>query len=373
MIKICHVTSAHKSDDARIFKRECGSLARVPDYDVYLLAKGESREEAGVTVIGVGEMPEGRWERYFGFTKTLLEKALEIDADIYHLHDPELLSVADKLRKKGKAVIYDSHEDYALYMMDRQWIPKSLRKTASNAYKKYEKSIVSKLSGAVVCYHWTKARYDKYNKNVEMIFNFPLIDEGEDFVPKGNTNTLAYAGGISQQWCQENIIAALEKVERDVTYILAGSGSEDYMNSLKSMAGWSKVEYLGRIPQEEVQEKVYERAYIGMAVLDYISQCKGTLGNLSNTKLFEYMYMGLPVICTDFVLWKEIINEEKCGICVCPKDVDQITDAIKTLLDNPEMGREMGERGRQAVINKYNWSSEEKKLLSLYKRVIEEM
>ena len=50
MHKVCHVTSVHESDDLRIFDKECISLAKNKDMKVYLVARGESRIEQGVSV-----------------------------------------------------------------------------------------------------------------------------------------------------------------------------------------------------------------------------------------------------------------------------------------------------------------------------------
>ena len=75
---------------------------------------------------------------------------------------------------------------------------------------------------------------------------------------------------------------------------------------------------------------------------------------------------GLPVICTDFILWQKIIEDYQCGICVQPDNVDEIASAIQFLLDNPDVAKQMGENGRRAVAEKYNWGVEEKKLLKLY-------
>lgn len=83
------------------------------------------------------------------------------------------------------------------------------------------------------------------------------------------------------------------------------------------------------------------------------------------------MQMGLPLVCTDFDLWREIIDEEKCGIYVNPHSVDEISDAIKYLLDNPDVAEEMGRNGQKAVTYKYNWGMEEKKLFSLYESISE--
>ena len=113
MYKICHVTSAHKSTDVRIFEKECTSLAKNPDYKVYLVAQGESYTRNNVRIIGAGEIPSSRKERMFEFSKKVVKIALKVDADVYHFHDPELLQYVGAFVKRGKKVIFDSHEDVA--------------------------------------------------------------------------------------------------------------------------------------------------------------------------------------------------------------------------------------------------------------------
>ena len=82
--------------------------------------------------------------------------------------------------------------------------------------------------------------------------------------------------------------------------------------------------------------------------------------------MFEYMAAGIPVVASNFPLWKEIIEENKCGICVEPANVEQISDAVNYLLNNPEEAQRMGANGRKAVEEKYNWNNEAKTLLQLY-------
>ena len=110
MKRVCHLTSVHSSDDTRVFHKECVSLARA-GYDVTLVAPGESREELGVHIVGVGEKPVGTLNRLTSpFVKRAYEAALALDCELYHLHDPELLPYALKLKRHGKTVIFDSHE-----------------------------------------------------------------------------------------------------------------------------------------------------------------------------------------------------------------------------------------------------------------------
>lgn len=366
-IKVCHMTSAHKSDDTRIFHKECISLVQ-NGYEVYLVAHGDSYSKNGVTVVGLGDRPTKRLERMYYSTKRVYEKAKELDADIYHIHDPELLPYAYKLKKQGKKVIFDSHEDYLSIIPEKTWIPSFLRGIVFKVFKGYEKKVIGAIDAAVVCYHWTEDRYSEINKNVKLILNFPILEDENLLIEKKNIRKVSFAGGISRQWCHKETIEAIDSL-KDVKYELAGKLSGEYGEELKSLKGWKNVNYHGVLPYEEVKNTVYANSSIGMALLDYIAQCKGTIGNLSNTKFFEYMQMGLPLVCTDFKLWKEIIDEEECGICVNPHDIAAIATAIKYLLDNPDIAYQMGQNGQRAVINKYNWSMEEKKLINLYKSI----
>nr|PIF03361.1 MAG: hypothetical protein CSA86_05815 [Arcobacter sp.] len=78
------------------------------------------------------------------------------------------------------------------------------------------------------------------------------------------------------------------------------------------------------------------------------------------------MAAGLPVISSDIPLWKKIVEENNCGICVSPLEPKEIADAIEYIVSNPQKAEQMGKNGKQAVIKKYNWAIEEKKLFDVY-------
>ena len=82
------------------------------------------------------------------------------------------------------------------------------------------------------------------------------------------------------------------------------------------------------------------------------------------------MEAGIPVVLSDFPIWREILNHYKCGISINPDNKEEIIDAINMLLDNPQLAKEMGENGRKAVEEKYNWRTEEKKLLNIYNTLL---
>ncbi len=87
-------------------------------------------------------------------------------------------------------------------------------------------------------------------------------------------------------------------------------------------------------------------------------------------KMFEYMVAGIPVIASNFPLWRGIIEGNQCGLCVDPLNPSEIAKAIDYILTHPAEAQRMGENGLRAVKEKYNWDIEEKKLLALYGQLL---
>jgi glycosyltransferase involved in cell wall biosynthesis len=357
------VTNVHHSSDTRIFHKQCVSLANA-GYETYFVAPGDSFSEKGVNVAGIGDKPSSRIKRMTSFAKAAYKKALEINAGIYHLHDPELLPYGLKLKRRGKIVIYDSHEDYIETLKESPWIPRPLRGIVSRIYELFEKRICKKIDAIVYVTTSQFDRLDSHNKNTWMITNYPIMDNKELLMQRQHNRKICFAGGIKSDWMHESIIATLN--EADATYELAGSASEAYLNKLKSSEGWERVNYRGMLPFAEVAPLIRSCA-VGMAISAYVGSFVSNMGTLGNTKLFEYMQNGLPIVCTDFILWKEIIDAEQCGIYVNPYDTDEIKKAVLYLLDNPNEADKMGINGYNAAIKKYNWGTQEKILLDMYK------
>ena len=102
--------------------------------------------------------------------------------------------------------------------------------------------------------------------------------------------------------------------------------------------------------------------------------CDATLGpgatNLL-TSLTESLNAGIPLIASDFPLWRELIAGNDCGLLVDPLSPEKIAEAIDYLVTHPEDAERMGRNGRKAVLERYNWPNEEKKLLGFYERILE--
>lgn len=368
MTKVCYFTSK-PVHDVRIFEKISKTLFET-GYEVYIVspnAKDEIRN--GVNIVGFPYYGSGLFSRIFVLPRLLYKTALNINADIYQFNDPASLIYASKLKRKCKKVIFDSIEDHPTLIFEKKSIPYFFQFIISKFYTVFEFYHCKNFDGIISCYHWTNSRLKKACENSELVFNFPIIQANVLQREEISGRTICYAGLFSRMWFIENILSALNEIE-DISFNLAGNlADESYMNFLKNHYSWKKVNYLGQLDYKDVYDKVYSKSSIGMALLDYIPLCKYNIGNLSNNKLFEYMMAGLPVICTDFVLWKEVVEKNNCGICVNPHNNHEIVDAINFLLNNPETAIQMGKNGRDAIFREYNWSSQSIKLLSVYEKI----
>lgn len=365
MIKVCHMTSVHSVDDNRVFHKECVSLAKA-GYDVSLVVKGESFEREGVHVIGVGPPPAGRVKRMTSFAKKVYQTALELDADIYHFHDPELLPYGLKLKKKGKRVVFDAHEQVSVSITEKAWIPPALRGVIRFFYDRLERSICRRMDAVISVTPDLIAFYKNINPRTVMVTNYPILRDAPE--PARHSATLVFAGGLGG-WNHEAVLEAMERIPNSRYRLCGPCRDADYLSHLKTSPAWAQAEYLGSIPQKEVPAFLATGS-IGMAVLPRTIGGMKETGTLGNNKFFEEMAAGLPIICTDFTLWRDIVERWHCGICVEPDSVDEIAAAIQYLLDHPEEARRMGENGRRAVEEEFNWGTQEKKLLALYEEIL---
>ena len=362
-VRVCHFTSAHKSNDIRIFHKECSSLAKA-GYEVYLVAQGESREENGVHVVGCGN-PKGRIERMFSFSKTIYKKAVSLDCDIYHFHDPELLVYAKKLKKMGKTVIFDSHEDVPRQILAKTYIPVVLRKFVSKGFEKYELYVCKQIDGIVTVIEHIKNVFTQADiKNVAVVKNFPSRDDVIAANKSEKENAVCYVGGISRERGISDIVKAMNSV--DSKLYIAGSVSDVYKEQLIELNTSGNIEFTGFLSKSDVEE-LYSKCKVGLCVLHPTPNHINSLA----IKIFEYMSCGIPVVCSNFPVWKGIIEKYDCGICVEPQSIEEISDSINFLLNNPKRAKEMGENGRIAVVRELNWETQVETLITFY-RLIQE-
>ena len=360
-LKIALITSAHQDRDVRIFQKEAVSLAEAGFDVTHLVPNSESRVELGVTVISFDFPVRSRFKRMFFLVREVYKQALKIDADIYHLHDPELLRIALKLKKKGKKVIYDAHEDVPRDIMTKEYIPKSLRKLVSKRFEKFENKIAKRLDGIITATPFIRDRFLKINQNTIDINNYPLQSEIDLGADSSNIreNFVCYIGVLNKIRGINEMVLAAGIAETPLK--LAGEFRDGSRAALQNLPAWKYCEELGLINRKKALE-IKQRALAGLVIFYPVANHVDAQPN----KIFEYMAAGLPVIGSNFPLWKKIIEEGKCGLCVDPLSPQQIADAIKFLAANPGQAITMGENGQRLVKEVYNWDIEKKKLITFY-------
>ncbi len=364
---ICILTSVHPVFDTRIFYKQAKTLAKA-GYEVTLIAQHERDEVVdGVKIVALPK-PRSRFWRMVG-TWRVFRLALRQKADVYHFHDPELLPVGLllKLMTKGK-VIYDVHEDYRGTILTKHWLALPLRKPVAQLFNSLEKWAASRLDYTIAATDDISAKFASIGR-VTAIRNYPTLGVIEANVRHvAGEPTLVYAGGLTQTRGISEIVQAMAHLNsaRKAKLVLYGKFEPaGYQEVVQALRGSDRVEYQGWVKPEELWQKLAQ-ASIGIVCLHHVSQYTVALP----TKLFEYMAVGLPVIASNFPLWKEIVEGNNCGLTVNPLDPEEIARAIEYLLDHPEESREMGENGRRAVAEKYNWEKESQRLLALYQELL---
>lgn len=304
--------------------------------------------------------------RMISTTKAVYHKALELDADIYHIHDPELLPYALKLVRKGKKVIYDVHEDVPKQIMDKHWIPKLFRGVVSSLFKRYEHYVSARLTGIISVTPIICERFRSVNGHVELVANYPLLEEGLNLNHQEGIKVprqICYIGGLFPTRGIKELVQALEQV--DATLVLAGTFSpESFEAEVKQLPGWKKVNFLGHVGRQEIMNALTS-SQLGVVTLHPTRSYVEALP----IKLFEYMSAGIPVLASDFPMWRDIIDSAKCGVYADPLNPTDIAKQIDYLLSNPDLSREMGENGLNAFHETYNWSVEETKLIAFYQQM----
>lgn len=364
-----HLTSVHHPFDVRIFHKECKSIARA-GYDVTLIAAHDRDEICdGIRLRAVPthsrrlfRMTRGVWNTY--------REAIREDADLYHFHDPELIPAALLLRMKGKRVIYDVHENTQDFTA-KHYLPQLLRRPLGWLVGFIEVRTAKSFSAVVPATTTFALRFDPGKGHVVVVENYPAIDELQLETRRPwaqRSASVAYVGVLSRDRGATEMVRAMAFLPSDLqlTLKLAGRFSpEEFQKELDRVDGRNRTHFLGTLDRSGVARLLGE-VCAGLVILRPTPQFLQALP----TKMFEYMSVGIPVIVSDFPRLREIVFGARCGLLVDPLDPRAIAQAVEYLVGHPEEAEEMGRRGQEAVRNRYNWTTEERKLIELYEALL---
>lgn len=370
-IKICHITTVHPSRyDIRIYEKECRSLAKA-GYDVHLIVNDSLDDEVkdGVSIHSLRTKAKNRFDRSSRIAKLALVKALEIDASVYHLHDPELLKIGVKLVKKGKKVIFDSHEFTAMQIRTKPWIPTQLlRNFLSNRYRNYEKRKLNKLSGLVVpCTYDNKDYFKEVNILKEYIANYPSRDSFRFDSSEKKEKKMCYVGSVTILRGFNRMVEVADIAK--IPLVLIGDYSditEEQMNAIKDHPGYKFLEFKGVMSHADTLKEI-SKCSVGLCLLQKTGQYEHI--DTLPTKAYEYMGLGIPTVISDFPYCQRVLDKYQFGLCVDPADAEAIAKAVLSIIDGNV--KEMADAGKKAILEEFNWENEADKLSAFYKKVLE--
>ncbi len=371
-VKIAHLSSVHFALDTRIFYKQCSDLAQL--YEVKLVAIHPKRE----TINNVEIIPFKRFKnRYLRVLFTwafMFFKAIKINAKVYHFHDPELIPCGILLRGFGKKVIWDIHENIADDIFDKPWIKQ--QKFAFYSFLTFEK-IALKLFYIILAEKSYLKRYENKTKNITLILNYcdthylkPYIKTDYSF--KYN---LYYIGILLENRAILEIIESIYDLKkRGLMYKFhcVGELFSDLNKKIKNLTFYNEIKdqlfFYGRLSLDEGYQ-LAQNMDLGLCLIYPMKNSEESYP----TKIFEYMYVGLPVLTSNFTLYKEIVEKNEAGLCISPNSINEIVESIINLTKNSEKNEIIGRNSSKIVKENYNWESEKIKLISLYSLIINQL
>ena len=366
--RIVHITSAHRTDDDRIFHKECRSLAE-HGLSVTVIGPGEERKAlAGVDILGVPSPGRSRLRRISVTLWRLLVRCLSLPADVYHFHDPELVALGFTLKIFGRRVVYDVHEDYPQKILTSEWISPVLRRPLSGIMAAVEAAGGRLFDGIVAVTPTIAARFPP-PKTITLC-NYPMLEEFSTVAGTPYHDRpcqVCYVGGLAEARGVFDMVEAAGLVQGGAAQCLRLAGrfeSGDEEKQSRAKPGWARVDYRGWLDRPGVA-RLMASVRAGLVVL-HPNRC---FIDAYPIKMFEYMAAGLPVVASDFPVYREILDDGACGLLVPAADPPALARAIEWILAHPDEAKAMGEQGRRRVERLYTWEAERTKLFALYRQI----
>jgi glycosyltransferase involved in cell wall biosynthesis len=366
--RVCVITSVHPAHDVRILRKECRSLAAA-GFEVTLIAPADSDTVIdGVTIRAIPK--RGVFGRLTRSVWTALRVAEQVNADVYHFHDPELIPIGILLGGKGKKVIYDIHEDVPQDVLSKYWLPTWSRKPIARVAGRVEKFASRFFSALIPATPHIAEAFSGINRRIVVVQNFPFLNElfAADRLWSQRRPCVAYVGNMTEVRGVVEMVEAMGLVQESLSVTLELAGDlrpATLRDRLSGLHGWKRVHELGVLDRPSVAE-LLGQVQAGLVVFQDIPSHREAYP----TKMFEYMSAAIPVIASDFPLWRDILNRAKCGLAVDPGRPKDIAAAIEFIVTHPAEAEAMGLRGRELVMRELNWRREEQKLLAVYEELL---
>lgn len=371
-MKVFIMSSVHVWNDARVFYKQAVTLASRYDVELHAVSDQKAVTRNNVKVWGL-PIYGRRCQRSVNWVR-LLVRAVRSGADVYILHDPELLPIGILIGfLTGRPVIYDVHEDFPSSIEYKQWIPRVLRKPVSLIYQQFEKISVDLLHGIITADDGVASQFPRAKRSL-VLYNFPpkeLFEKTDSKSYLQREFDIVYAGTFSHFDLNAifEIASKLKERQCHVNWCIIGRGEKGQQElietelTLRSLR--NNFHFTGQLDHAQVAQYLWN-SKIGIVPARSLKKYSKNIP----MKMFEYMSCALPFVATDLPPTRKFVGETGCAFLVEPANMEAYVDKLEHLLRKPKQAESMGQVGKKLVDERYNWESEKKKLLDFFEGLI---
>ncbi|WP_456376728.1 glycosyltransferase family 4 protein [Lutibacter sp.] len=203
-----------------------------------------------------------------------------------------------------------------------------------------------------------KKLFPSFNHKFKVLHDACNIPEGET---KTKTKRLqvGYIGSFFKG-NGHNLVPEMAFRKPEVDFHIIG-GKEPTLTQLKNKHKLNNLKFYGHIPHKDLK-------YIYKQMDVMLSPYQKDLPHIkwvSPMKLFEYMSYKKAIICSDFPIFRELLNENN-SMLVAPSNIDSWVEAIEKLKIE-KLRKQLGRNAYTLFLEKYTWDSRAKKIIKLLK------
>lgn len=370
---IVQIVTTHPPFDVRVFYKISRTIIdsghRVT---MLMLYNGSADFNPGIEY-EILPRPNNRFLRvYVG--RRLGKRALEFDADLYIIHDTEVLNIAGYLSRHGKKVIHDAMETYPDYISEKPWVPNFLRSRVKKIVANSEMRGAKNCDGLIVAMRANEERLKPAGKPILTLHNFPFMSDILDEVPL-KENIILYAGGLTRFRKIREILKLSNHLNsgglldgwklKIIGPVFDDAYWLDCKEDLQIYNGNSQCEILDKlIPYTDVLSAV-KKAKIGLSFLIPTEKYDKCI----STKVFDYMAKGTIPIATWLSSYEGLVSDADGPIFIPAGDEDKVPQIIADLARDEDAMRQRAETCLKSVREKFNWEADAQHLPEFIERI----
>ena len=367
--RVLHISTAHQPQDPRVVFKQCQTLTE--HYDVFCAIPHSNPAVApAIHFISLPYFQRVIWRTLLTCPFILL-RCVWLRPKVVHVYVPEFLPFAYVFQLFGAQIIYEVQEN-----LHKKMHLKTLNNSflLTKAFTFFDQ-LARQHFYLIFTEHSYLATYPLLAKPFAVIYNYPSLNFIEAFRkpyrPNADQPSFFYIGWLSFERAFDTLVDALAQLKALYpAFTMHLFGRRLFTEAdLTAIPGFSAVQenlYFYDYTDQRIAFTHASGATVGLALLKPV----GDYEDSYPTKLFEYMALGLPVITSNFPLYQAVVEQHNCGFCVSPYESTQIAEKLVYLIEHVDEARAMGQRGRQAVEQFYNWTSEADKLINFYEQIL---